>query len=55
MIGFDLLPGAHRPFARRFMGLGGGSLPRLARGLPLTDVRGHSTGDPDSEQPHERA
>jgi 2-octaprenyl-6-methoxyphenol hydroxylase len=55
MIGFDLLPGARRPFARRFMGLGGGGLPRLARGLPLGEVRGNPIGETDSEQPHERA
>jgi 2-octaprenyl-6-methoxyphenol hydroxylase len=34
MLGLDLIPGARRLVARRFMGLTG-SLPRLARGLPL--------------------
>jgi 2-octaprenyl-6-methoxyphenol hydroxylase len=36
MIGLDLLPGARRAVARRFMGATG-RLPRLARGLPLRD------------------
>lgn len=34
MLGLDLTPGLRHFLARRFMGLGG-SLPRLARGLPL--------------------
>ena len=35
MLGFDLLPGVRRAFARHTMGLAG-RLPRLSRGLPLT-------------------
>jgi len=35
MLGFDLLPGVRRSFARHTMGLAG-SLPRLSRGVPLT-------------------
>jgi 2-octaprenyl-6-methoxyphenol hydroxylase len=38
MLGLDLTPGLRHLVARQFMGLGG-SLPRLARGLPL--VTGH--------------
>jgi len=38
MLGLDLTPGLRRLVARRFMGIGG-SLPRLARGLPL--VKAH--------------
>jgi 2-octaprenyl-6-methoxyphenol hydroxylase len=34
MLGFDLLPGVRKTFARHTMGLTG-RLPRLARGLPL--------------------
>ena len=34
MLGFDLLPGVRRAFARHTMGLAG-RLPRLSRGLPL--------------------
>ncbi len=34
MLGFDLIPGVRRTFARHTMGLAG-RLPRLARGLPL--------------------
>ena len=35
MIGFDLVPGVRRLFARHTMGLAG-RLPRLSRGVPLT-------------------
>ena len=35
MLGFDLLPGVRRLFARHTMGLAG-RLPRLSRGVPLT-------------------
>ncbi len=35
MLGFDLIPGVRRLFARHTMGLAG-RLPRLSRGLPLT-------------------
>lgn len=34
MLGFDLVPGVRRAFARRMMGLNG-KLPRLSRGVPL--------------------
>jgi len=34
MLGFDLVPGLRRMFARQTMGLAG-RLPRLSRGLPL--------------------
>ena len=34
MLGFDLIPGVKRSFARHTMGLAG-RLPRLARGVPL--------------------
>jgi 2-octaprenyl-6-methoxyphenol hydroxylase len=34
MLGFDLVPGVRRMFARHTMGLAG-SLPRLSRGVPL--------------------
>ncbi|MDX1517561.1 MAG: FAD-dependent monooxygenase, partial [Woeseiaceae bacterium] len=34
MLGFDLIPGVRRAFARHAMGLAG-RLPRLARGVPL--------------------
>ncbi len=35
MLGFDLIPGVRREFARHTMGLAG-RLPRLSRGVPLT-------------------
>lgn len=35
MLGFDLVPGVRRAFARHTMGLAG-RLPRLSRGIPLT-------------------
>ena len=35
MLGFDLIPGVRRLFARHTMGLAG-RLPRLSRGVPLT-------------------
>ena len=35
MIGFDLVPGVRRLFARHTMGLAG-RLPRLSRGVPLS-------------------
>jgi len=38
MLGVDLTPGLRHLLARRFMGMGG-SLPRLARGLPLVTGR----------------
>jgi 2-octaprenyl-6-methoxyphenol hydroxylase len=34
MLGFDLVPGVRRVFARHTMGLAG-RLPRLSRGVPL--------------------
>ena len=34
MLGFDLVPGVRRMFARHTMGLAG-KLPRLSRGVPL--------------------
>ena len=34
MLGFDLVPGIRREFARQTMGLAG-RLPRLSRGVPL--------------------
>ena len=35
MLGFDLIPGVRKTFARHTMGLAG-RLPRLSRGVPLT-------------------
>ena len=34
MLGFDMIPGVRKTFARHTMGLAG-RLPRLSRGLPL--------------------
>jgi 2-octaprenyl-6-methoxyphenol hydroxylase len=35
MLGFDLVPGVRKVFAKHTMGLAG-RLPRLSRGVPLT-------------------